>query len=491
MKTGNVTNLNDINRYEIFPWNKNFDTGIALIDEQHKKLVQLLNQLASHLAYQADNLTLNEIFSELADYASYHFQAEEKIWHEFLAGEVFEQEHKALHHEFVMEIHNLKKHTDSPEHVIEEILSFLTHWLAFHILDCDKRMAKTVLAIQEGMSMQQAKEYSEREMGGAMKLLAESILFMYDNLSARTLHLMREIIAKQKIEAKQRLAASVFENTLDAICIMDVDFNIVDANPAFYQSSQYSDEEVIGKHLKTLKSGLEDNNINNLIWQILDNQGHWNGKVTSHNKRGEVCTEWLTLSCVKDNQGRISNYVGVFSDISYFIQQQDNLEHIAHHDMLTKLPNRLLLFNRLEVAMAQAEHCRTMLAICYLDLDGFKPINDNYGHIAGDYVLQTIAKRLSKNIRNNDTVARLGGDEFVILLGDIERTADCESLLNRIINEIAEPIQITDTVVKVSASIGIALFPRDGDDTKTLIEHADQAMYQAKKSGKSTYCWYA
>ncbi len=491
MKTDTVENsIADVSGYEIFPWSENFATGILLIDEQHKKLVHLLNHLAHHLVHQSDTLTLEAIFSELTDYAIYHFRTEEEIWHEFFSDDELELEHKVTHSQFVTDVQYLKENTNTSEQVIEETLSFLTHWLAFHILDNDKRMAKAVLAMQAGIPIEQAKKQSESEMSGAMKVLVESVLSMYDCLSVRTLQLMKEMVERQKFEAKQRLASNVFENTLDAICIMDVDFNVIDANPAFYQTTGYDVEEVIGKHLKSLKSGLEDNEVASSLWQGLNDNGHCSGKVSSRNKSGEVNAEWLTLSCVKDEQGRISNYVAVFSNISYFIQQQYKLEQIAHHDVLTQLPNRLSLFDRLELAIIHAKNHQRLLAVCYLDLDGFKPINDNFGHDAGDQVLKIVAKRLLDVVRNNDTVARLGGDEFVILFGDIEKVDDCERLLDRVLLEISQPMQLENTLVQVTASIGVTLFPQDDVEPELLLKHADQAMYKAKKSGKSKYCWY-
>jgi diguanylate cyclase (GGDEF)-like protein len=201
--------------------------------------------------------------------------------------------------------------------------------------------------------------------------------------------------------------------------------------------------------------------------------------------------EWLTLSSVKNEQGDVTNYVGVFSNISYFIQQQHNLEHIAHHDALTDLPNRLLLYDRLELAIAHANRTNQFLAICYLDLDGFKPINDKFGHAAGDLVLRKIAQRLLNIVRNDDTVARLGGDEFVILFGDLKKVEYSTLFLDRVLQQIARPIKLENgNHAYVTASIGVTLFPQDDCETEQLLHHADQAMYQAKRRGKSGYYFY-
>jgi len=481
-----------MNMIEVFPWSENFETGILQIDEQHKRLVQLLNLLASHFAHQSDIPTLNNIFDELAEYAHYHFQTEERIWQHFFGGDSWEIEHKKVHSSFVEEILSLKgEESIKPfDDVLEDVLSFLTHWLAFHILESDKRMAKVALAIQSGLSLPHAKQHAESQLSGAMKVLIETILNMYDGLSSRTLQLMREINERQKAEAKLRLAANVFDNTLDSICITDADFVVIDANPSFYQVTGYSDNEVLGKNLHLLRSGLLDENLANGFWATLTQRGHWSGIINNRRKAGEIEAEWLTLSAVKNDDGLISNYVAVFSNISHLIQQQQTLERIAHHDALTGLPNRLLLPDRLELAIAHAERTHTFLAVCYLDLDGFKPVNDQFGHAAGDQLLREIAQRFLTIVRTIDTVARLGGDEFVILFGGLKNSQDYGIFLERVLIAVSQPIQIQDKTVNVSVSIGVTVFPDDKSEPELLLHHADQAMYQAKRLGKSRYCLY-
>lgn len=481
-----------MNSFEVFPWSDNFETGIPLVDEQHKRLVHLLNILASHLAYQSDLPALNNVFNELAEYAAYHFQTEENIWHEYFPGDAWESGHRQVHESFVAEVFRLKNEetTKSPHEVVEDVLSFLTHWLAFHILESDKHMAKVVLAMQSGMPLEQAKQHADQEMSGAMKVLIETVLSMYDNLSVRTMQLMREVIERQKAEAKLKLAANAMENTLEAICITDAGASIIDVNPAFCQTTQCSYDAVLGKSLKALKSGLEDDKLASAIWGAVAEKGHWSGEIWSRSPSGEIDAEWLTLSAIKNEQGEVSNYVGVFSNISRLIQQQQKLERIANHDALTGLPNRMLLSDRMELSIAHAERTRSLLAVCYLDLDGFKQVNDRLGHAAGDHLLREIAQRLLAVMRGNDTVARLGGDEFVILFGDLKRTEDCAELLDRILQEIARPVTIEGASASVTASIGVTIFPEDVGKSEVLLHHADQAMYLAKQQGKSGYYIY-
>jgi hemerythrin-like metal-binding protein len=204
---------------EIFPWHENFATGILQIDEQHQRLVHLLNKLASGLAFQADTRDLNNIFNELADYAVYHFQTEENVWHQYLAGDMWEEAHRKSHESFVSDVLKLKDQENSKpfSEVLEDVLSFLTHWLIFHILDSDKRMSKVVLAVQSGMSLEQAKQHADQENSGAAEDLIETVLSMNDTLTTRTLQLMKEVKERQQTEAKHRLATNVMENTLESM----------------------------------------------------------------------------------------------------------------------------------------------------------------------------------------------------------------------------------------------------------------------------------
>lgn len=480
-----------MNIVDVFPWNENFETGIPRIDEQHRKLVHLLNVLASHLAFQSDAPTLNGVFQELADYAAHHFATEEAIWHESLAEDEIEALHQHSHSNFMVEVIKLKgEENNFPlEKVMEDILSFLTHWLAFHILEEDMRMAKTVQAIQSGMPVDQAKAQADKQMSGAMKVLINTILDMYDSLSARTIQLAREMAERKRAEDKLRLAANVVENTLDAICITDRECRVLEANPAFYESTGYTPEEVIGHKIKELKSGLAEEQFNAMVMELVDKGEHWSGQVANRTRGGEIEHEWLTMSSVQD-EGTVRNYVAVFSNITHLIKQQRRLERIAHHDALTGLPNRLLLADRLVQATAHAKRDQEFVAVCFLDLDGFKPVNDLLGHAAGDELLKEIARRLQQVVRGNDTVARIGGDEFVMLLGEMKQADDYKILLQRVLREISMPISVAGSSAHVTASIGVTVYPVDEGDVDTLMRHADEAMYQAKRMGKSQYCLY-
>lgn len=219
--------------------------------------------------------------------------------------------------------------------------------------------------------------------------------------------------------------------------------------------------------------------------------GQWSGIVSSRNKEGEVMMEWLSLSCVQNEHDDGSHYVAVFSEITHLADRLSDMEHLAYHDALTELPNRILLADRLELALANADRKKEFLAVCYLDLDGFKPINDQFGHEAGDEVLKVIAQRLLTVLRTNDTVSRVGGDEFVLLLGDLKKTDDYKELLTRVLFEVEQAIQLEKEIVKVTASIGVTIYPLDNSMVDDLVQHADRAMYKAKQAGTSSYELYS
>ena len=296
------------------------------------------------------------------------------------------------------------------------------------------------------------------------------------------------ITDQRQAEDRLRLAASVFANAHEAITITDADNHIIDVNQTFCEITGYSRDEVIGQSPSLLKSGRQGAEFYADMWQTLGQAGYWRGEIWNRRKSGEIYAEQLTISTVKGPDGRVTHYVGIFSDITPHKENQHRLERMAHYDALTQLPNRILLADRMRQAMAQADRSKQILAICYLDLDGFKPVNDQHGHDAGDRLLVEISRRLQDALRATDTVARLGGDEFALLVGGIQNLGECERTLDRVLHSIALPFLLTDgTDVMVSGSLGLTLYPDDNADSDGLLRHADQAMYQAKQQGRNRY----
>ena len=280
-----------------------------------------------------------------------------------------------------------------------------------------------------------------------------------------------------------RLATAIFDTTDEAMLITDERQIILSVNPAFERVTGYSAAEALGQTPRLLSSGRHDQDFYTGMWETLLQDGHWHGEIWNRRKSGELYVQRITLSVLRDGDGRATNYVAIFSDITSSKREADRLRHLVHHDSLTRLPNRVLLLDRTEQALAQAARNGSQAALLFLDLDGFKGINDRLGHLAGDHVLEAVADRLSGCIRGSDTVARLGGDEFVILLPVVKSLRDVEKLAAKLLAALSEPVVLTDGQAKVGISVGVALYPRDGDDSDGLLVAADEAMYRAKRLG--------
>lgn len=301
---------------------------------------------------------------------------------------------------------------------------------------------------------------------------------------------LTDISAQKALEGQLHLSASVFENVQEGIVITDAQLNILDVNAAFCRTSGYAREEVLGRNPRFLKSGIQPDVFYQGMWDEIDRCGFWTGEVFNRTKGGDVYAIILNINAVQDENGQISHYVGVSTDINHIKTQQQMLERVAHYDALTRLPNRTLLADRMQQSIALAQRHRTQLAVCYLDLDGFKQVNDSQGHEAGDLVLQVVAQRLIGFLRASDTAARLGGDEFIVLLGGLESTDSVAPLLQRLIQAVGEPICIPGVDAVVSASVGVAMCPHDATEPDTLLRQADMAMYAAKSAGKNRYQLY-
>ncbi|MFZ3053504.1 MAG: bacteriohemerythrin [Sulfuricurvum sp.] len=735
---------------DIFPWDNHFNTGLSLVDEQHYRLVELLNQLARAVAFKSDDFQLNQIFDELLDYTVYHFKTEEAIWEKYFTNENMLEDHIAVHQEFIDTIVRLKAEQSerSSIEIAEETLSFLARWLASHILETDRSMAYIVLALQEGLDMDTAKEHAIKSMSGFTRTLIDLILSIYETLSTNTLQLMYEIrqqktleiekseletklyireeyqrtilnnfpflmwlkdaqgrylvvndafvkacgqdsadelvgkndfdiwpidlaqlycddddrvmqsgisknieepveidgnriwfetykspillngkvmgtvgfarditqrklsesdliesknllstiidampirifwkdlqsnylgcnslfaddsglssaseligkndyqmgwsqqadlyraddlkvmqngksklfyeepqttpegntiwlstskvpiknhdgevigvigayediTARKDAESKVRLAANVFAHSREGILITSDDGTIIDVNSAFSRITGYSLDEVVGKKPSLLKSGRQGDDFYRDLWTSLSKKGHWYGEVWNRRKNGEIYAELLTISTIFQKDGGVKNYVALFSDISKIKDHEKHLEHIAHYDALTGLANRVLLSDRLEQAMMQTSRRGGHLAVAYLDLDGFKVINDRYGHEAGDQLLMAISASMKLSLREGDTLARLGGDEFVAVLMDLEDFESSVPTLTRLLHAAKQPMVYGDAVLEVSASLGVTFYPQlDEIEADQLLRQADQAMYQAKQAGKNRF----
>lgn len=303
---------------------------------------------------------------------------------------------------------------------------------------------------------------------------------------------IRDITERKLNEDRLRQASVVFESTREGVIITDAKTRIQRVNHAFTEITSYTEEEVIGQTPRLLSSGRHNAEFYAKMWQSIASTGHWQGEIWNRRKTGNIYPELLSISSVTNQHGIVTNYVGVFADISVLKASQSEIEFLAHHDPLTALPNRLLLMSRIEHALSIARREDNHLALLMLDLDRFKNVNDSYGHLAGDELLQQVAKRLASCLREADTVCRLGGDEFTLLLENITRQEDAAGVAIAIINALSQPWHLSNNVdVCIGASIGISLFPEHGDDPEQLLRQADIALYQAKKEGRGCFKYFS
>lgn len=308
-----------------------------------------------------------------------------------------------------------------------------------------------------------------------------------EDLAAKNKRLESEVTELKRKEVVLRKLASAVEHSPVSVMITDRDGMIEYVNPKFCQVTGYLPQEVVGQNPRILKGGGQAEPFYRDLWETILSGREWHGEFHNRNKDGTLVWELASISPVVDESGVISHFVGVKEDISELKRLQWKLGHMAHFDELTGLPNRALFMDRLEQMMIHAHRHHGRLALLFLDLDGFKGVNDNLGHQAGDQLLQAVAHRLTSCVRGSDTVARLGGDEFIIMLDDIKTREEPGLVARKLLTAFKDPYSISDTLCTIGISIGISFYPDDADKPQMLISLADFAMYEAKKAGKNTF----
>jgi len=316
------------------------------------------------------------------------------------------------------------------------------------------------------------------------KKISSELLNERNLLEVRVDERTSELVDKNK---RLLLSQQIFNDVHDGVFITDVNLQIIEVNSAFCFITAYDREDVIGQNPSILGSGKSTAEFYSSMWQEINKNKHWKGEIWNRKKSGELYAELLTISVLLDEESKVSNYVGVFSDVTSSLKKQESFIQMAHYDALTQLPNRALFLDRFNQALAHCQRNKVKLGVCFLDLDKFKPINDNFGHDIGDKLLIEVASRIKKQIRDEDTVARLGGDEFAILLGDVHSLNQCEQTLKRLHASLSQPYIINGISHLITASSGLTLYPDDDGDIDSLLQHADKAMYQSKASGRNTY----
>jgi diguanylate cyclase (GGDEF)-like protein/PAS domain S-box-containing protein len=296
-----------------------------------------------------------------------------------------------------------------------------------------------------------------------------------------------DVTRRQHVEEKLRLTAQVIDNTTEGIMITDTDFRIIEINRSFCTITGYSREEVLGESVLSLHKGPHEAGFYEGIWDIVRTRGSWRGEVWDRKKNGDVYPKWLSVSAVADERGEITRFVGIFSDITPMKKSDEQLYYMAHYDSLTGLANRRQFHDLLERTVKTARRKNEGVAVMFIDVDSFKEVNDNFGHRAGDQLLQEIGRRIQQSVRETDVVARLGGDEFTVILASLHDPGSIEPIARKLLDQIARPVSIGQNEVRVTSSIGISLLAEDTTDSDSLIQNADLAMYRAKAQGKNAF----
>ena len=362
---------------------------------------------------------------------------------------------------------------------IQIFLSIMISWFVRVLID--KNIADPIKKLHTAMSeIQRENDLSKRadvdETNPDIGEMARTFNTLVSNLEH----------ANERLE----LFGKMFHGSGEAMLITDSDQKIMAVNQAFTLITGYEADEVLGKNPKILSSGKQSSLFYQTMWGIINTTGQWQGEIWNRRKSGEIFPEWLSIGMVKNSKDEVINYISLFSDITVRKASEQKIEFLAHYDSLTKLPNRALFADRMQLALIWAKRNNKKVALLFLDLDKFKSVNDTMGHLAGDLLLQSVAERLKSCVRESDTVCRQGGDEFMILLPDAVSVADIENVAKKIILSMVAPHQILEHALTVTFSVGISIFPDDSDNSETVIKYADDAMYRAKERGRNNYQFY-
>jgi diguanylate cyclase (GGDEF)-like protein/PAS domain S-box-containing protein len=369
-------------------------------------------------------------------------------------------------------------------------LTGITQWRRACVrTDSERLLDLVALPLHEGGSVQAVLVLVgwplDPDLGEHQRLLTET----GSDLSQALARFAREAQWQESL-ARTRLHAAALESTQDGVMVTDLRPRIVSVNRAFTEITGYNEAEAIGESPRLLHSGRHDAAYFERLWAALATHGRWQGEVWNRRKNGELYTQWMSVSTVRDDAGKPTHYVAVFTDITPQKQAEERLQRMAHFDPLTQLPNRPMVLSRLEHAVAGAQRAASRVGVLFIDLDNFKTVNDSLGHAAGDALLVAVAERLASRVRREDTLGRLGGDEFVLILEHLDTPQEAARVAQELIDLLETPFQVAGIELYVQASVGISLYPDDGHEVSELVRDADAAMYQAKRAGRGTYRFY-
>lgn len=470
----------------VFVWNDVFDTGLPDIDDQHKRLVDLLNQVACQLAFGTDRDALSRVLRDLESYTAYHFRHEETLWAQHFGGQEQEVAHRQRHTEFERKLAQMGEAGRQGHVDAEALLDFLVRWLASHILQSDRLFALQVIGLREGLSPAQARDRALERVQKHEGLL-ELVLAVTSALSKNTLRLMQELHARASEAQSLRQAASVFANANEAIMITDSHGTILDVNEAFERITGYPRAQAVGHNARLLKSDEHNEAFYGEMWTALMLQGRWQGEIWGRRRNGELFAKFQTISAVRNESGELAHYVCLFTDITVAKEHQKKLADATHFDALTHLPNRRLLTERMATLLNQAVGSGGMLAVACMDVDAFHAVNVQWGNAMGDRVLAQLASRLQSTLPEPGLVARLGGDEFAVVVLSSGSEDAAIAALGMVREVVALPLEVDGRTLQLSASMGAVLFrgAEGAAEPDQLLRRAAQALFKAKQSGRN------
>ena len=493
-------------QFDIFPWNANFKVGIQVIDEQHQKLVALINQLAGSIAANDAPLHCDVILDQLKEYARYHFSSEEAIWHQYLPNDALEASHHVSHVNFLTFIDKTRfEEKVTPNSATpNKIIAFLIHWLASHILESDKYLANVCLEIQGGKSPEQARIAADHNMHGSSAVLSEALLNMISDLSELSFQLRFEISQRQKVQAalakSLNFTKAMINSMQDGLITLDRYGLISEVNESLVTMTGYSSRELVGiaTPFPFMPGYSQDD-----IQQVFDRtrkEHHYEFEATMQCKSGRQFPAIVSMFHIKEEEGQLVAFAATVKDITERKGREEENLKLSLYDPLTSLANRRLFYDQLRRTMEDTQRSAKYFAIAYIDLDQFKILNDSRGHAIGDLFLQEVGRRIKECVRAIDTASRFGGDEFVVLFNNLnpaDARTDAEQIAQKIRKNIAEPYELPATVktagnriLRCTASIGVTLSRGRKTEQDELLTQADLAMYRAKQSGRNRVCFH-
>ncbi len=473
----------------LLSWTEQLATGSPTLDDEHRRLIDLINEVGKLHQRQASATELRGALHELRCYTVYHFRTEALLMQRYPIREASRRSHLAAHRGFVARLDEFDELVETnPATVVGCLMAFMVKWLVHHVSGVDVRLAREIADIEAGVPAQPV----EHREWSHLDTLIDTVSDLYEGMAARTLELLRanqrlqqEIARRQLAEQELRVSAIVFNAVDEAVMVTDADNRIIRVNPSFTRITGFSAEEAVGANPRIMSGGTHSPEFYQELWSRLNSDGRWQGEIHNRRKNGELFVEWLSIYRVRDEESGEMRHVAVFSDITRQRVEAERIRYLASYDLLTGLPNRGQLIERMRVALESASRESFKLAVLFIDLDLFKLVNDAFGHDTGDQLLSAAAARMKDCVRGSDTVARHGGDEFVALLPQVADHGAVIAVAQKLRAALCRPFDIAGRELNISCSIGIAVFPDDGADPMQLLRSADVQMYRAKAGGRN------